>query len=212
MANLIDKLHWLGHSGFVVRNGKVIYFDPFKIGAGEKADLVLIGHDHFDHCSPDDVRKIVKASTIIVTVPDCRTKLADIAGKTAGIKLVKPGDSLNLEGIGIEVVPAYNLDKDFHPKSKHWVGFILEMDGEKLYHAGDTDLIPEMSSVRCDIALLPVSGSYCMNAEEAAQAAEKIKPKIAIPMHYGETAGSPEDGKRFAALCKCAVKILKQEN
>ena len=211
MANLIDKLHWLGHASFVIRNGKVIYFDPYKIDATEKADLLLITHEHFDHCSPDDLMKIVRHSTVIVTVPGNQSRLSSIAGQVSKIIFVKPGDALTLMGIGLQVIPAYNVNKNFHPKSKRWVGFVVEVDGEKIYHAGDTDLIPDMSSIRCDIALLPVCGTYVMTAEEAAKAADRIKPQIAVPMHYGDSVGSESDAKKFESLCECEVRILKKE-
>ncbi|MFC1453878.1 MBL fold metallo-hydrolase [Verrucomicrobiota bacterium] len=211
MANLIDKVHWLGHASFVIRNGKVIYFDPYKINSTEKADLILVTHEHFDHCSPDDIKQIVQPSTVIVTVPGNKAKLSPVAGEIAEIRFVKPGDTLTIQGIGIEAIPAYNVDKSFHPKSNEGVGFIVEVDGEKIYHSGDTDMIPEMGSVRCDIALLPVSGTYVMTAEEAAQAVAQIKPKIAVPMHYGDIVGNEDDAKRFQSLCECEFRIFNKQ-
>lgn len=211
MANLIDRVHWLGHASFVIRNGKVIYFDPYNISAAEKADLILVSHEHFDHCSADDIQKIIQPSTVIVTVPANQSKLSSVAGEIAEIKLVKPGETLTIDGIDIEAVPAYNVNKSFHPKASGWIGFVVEVDGERIYHAGDTDFIPEMSSVRCDIALLPVSGTYVMTAEEAAKAAAQIKPQIAVPMHYGDIVGNESDAKRFESLCECEVRILKKE-
>jgi len=211
MAGLIDKLHWLGHASFVIRNGKVIYFDPYKISARDKADLILITHEHFDHCSPDDVQAVVQPSTVIVTVAGSQAKLEPLAEQVAEIKFVKPGESLTVSGIPVESVPAYNVDKDFHPAANAWVGFVVEVDGERLYHPGDTDAIPAMDSVRCDIALLPVSGTYVMTAEEAADAAARIGPKIAVPMHYGDIVGDAGDARRFESLCQCEVRILPAE-
>ncbi len=211
MVSLIDKVHWLGHASFVIRNGKVIYFDPFKIDTKEKADIIFITHEHFDHCSEDDIKTIVQPSTVIVTVPGNQSKLSSLDSQIAEIKLVKPGDTLTVQEITIEVIPAYNVNKSFHPKSNEWVGFVVDVDGEKIYHAGDTDLIPNMSSVQCDIALLPVSGTYVMTAEEAAKAAAQINPQIAVPMHYGDIIGNENDARRFKTLCECEVRILNAE-
>jgi L-ascorbate metabolism protein UlaG (beta-lactamase superfamily) len=205
----LSFIHWLGHDTFRFDAEKVIYTDPFKIKDGKKADIILITHEHFDHCSPEDVDKIVKDKTIIVTTADCRDKLK---GK-GEIKVVKPGDKLTVEGVEIEAVPSYNTNKNFHPKANNWVGYIFNVKGIRIYIAGDTDYIPEMKNFKVDVALLPVSGTYVMTAEEAVKAALDIKPKIAIPMHYGEIVGSDADAKKFAnALSgKIEVKILKKE-
>lgn len=127
------------------------------------------------------------------------------------MKTVLPGDSLVVAGIAVEAVQAYNTNKNFHPRENGWVGFIVEIEGERVYHAGDTDLIPEMSAVRCDIALLPVSGTYVMTADEAARAAAVIKPKIVVPMHYGDIVGTVQDADKLKSLCSCEVRILPKE-
>lgn len=142
---------------------------------------------------------------MIVTVADCADKFR------GDVRIMKPGDSLKIEGVAIEAVPAYNTDKPNHPKVNGWVGFIIEMGGSRIYHAGDTDLIPEMDEIKADIALLPVGGTYTMTAEEAAQAAERINPQVAIPMHYGEIVGSRADAEKFKRLCSCEVRILELE-
>jgi L-ascorbate metabolism protein UlaG (beta-lactamase superfamily) len=139
---------------------------------------------------------------------------ADCAAKIKGtIKIVKPGDTLDVSGIKIEVVPSYNTNKQFHTKDKGWVGYIFVLAGERIYLAGDTDYIPEMKTFRADIALLPVSGTYVMTADEAVQAALDIKPKIAIPMHYGSIVGSGDDARKFAEKLrgKIVVEILPEE-
>ena len=202
-----SRIHWLGHDAFRIDGPVTIYFDPYKISGGPPADLVLISHEHYDHCSPEDLEKIAGPETIIVTVRSCLTKLS---GQT---KVVTPGDSLTVKGIPIEVVPAYNVDKAFHPKVNRWLGFIVEIDGVKIYHAGDTDLIPEMGEIQTDIALLPVSGTYVMTAEEAAEAALTINPALAIPMHYGTLVGDAADAERFKQLLegKVPVRIMKKE-
>lgn len=204
---MIEHIHWLGHDTFKITGEKIIYTDPFKIKKNDGADIILITHEHYDHCSPDDVKKIQKQDTVIVTPPDC-------AGKLKGdVRTVKPGDRLTVQGIEIEAVPSYNTNKQFHTKERNWVGYIFTVNGQKIYLAGDTDYIPEMKTFSADIALLPVSGTYVMTAEEAVKAALDIKPKVAIPMHYDSIVGSVKDAQRFAKGLKgkVEVKILKEE-
>jgi L-ascorbate metabolism protein UlaG (beta-lactamase superfamily) len=207
VTTMIKNIHWLGHDTFKVVGEKVIYTDPFKIKKKDTADIVLITHEHFDHCSPEDVKKIQGPNTVIVATSDCAQKLS---GK---IKVVKPGDKMNVEGIEIEAVPAYNTNKQFHTKDKGWVGYIFTVQGQRIYIAGDTDYIPEMKNFKVDIALLPVSGTYVMTADEAVKAALDIKPKVAIPMHYGSIVGSEKDAKKFAESLreKIEVVILKEQ-
>ena len=203
---MIENIHWLGHASFRIDGEKTIYIDPWKLAKGaKKADLILITHDHYDHCSPEDVAKIAKDDTVIVTIAAAAPKLK------GDVRIVKPGDSLTVAGIPIEAVPAYNVGKQFHPKEAGHVGFIVTVGGQRIYHAGDTDVIPEMDDIQADIALLPVGGTYTMTAEEAAQATNKIKPKVAVPMHYGTIVGSIEDAHRFRDLCQVEVSILPQE-
>ncbi len=201
---MIENIHWLGHATFkIVTEDKIIYIDPFQLKKKDQADIILITHEHFDHCSPEDVEKIQKPDTVIVTTSDCALKLS------GEIKKVKPGDKINVKGIEIEAVPAYNTNKKFHPKENNWVGYIINIKGTKIYHAGDTDKIPEMKDFKnIDIALLPVSGTYVMTAEEAAEAATIINPKIAVPMHYGSIVGSEKDAKKFADLLKGKIEVV----
>jgi len=201
---ILSKIVWLGHDGFRIDAGKTIYFDPYEITSGPKGDLILITHEHFDHCSPDDVAKIQHAGSVIVTDKDSAPKLS------GDVRVISVGESLTIDDVTIQAVPAYNTNKDFHPKSKGWLGFIVEIDGVKVYHAGDTDFIPEMKNFDVDIALLPVSGTYVMTADEAVAAALAIQPKIAIPMHYGAIVGAENDATRFkqALAGKVEVRIL----
>jgi L-ascorbate metabolism protein UlaG (beta-lactamase superfamily) len=204
---MIENIHWLGHDTFKVDGEKVIYTDPFKIKKKDVADIILITHEHYDHCSPDDVKKIQGEKTVIIATPDC-------AGKLSGnVKTVKPGDSLTVDGIAVEAVPSYNTNKQFHTKDRKWVGYIFTVNGKRIYIAGDTDRIPEMKTFRADIALLPVSGTYVMTAEEAVQAALDINPGIAVPMHYNSIVGSERDAEAFAEGLKgkIEVKILREE-
>tara|TARA_B100000315_G_C14476727_1_gene540984 strand:- start:308 stop:943 length:636 start_codon:yes stop_codon:yes gene_type:complete len=211
MSDLIEKIHWLGHASFLIETDKTIIIDPFKTKTEKKADILFISHEHYDHCSPDDIEKVIQPSTIIITVPGNQSKIAPFADKVADVKIVKPGDSLDIDSIHISVTPAYNTNKEFHPKSNDWVGFILTIDDTKLYYAADTDLIEEMNTIECDITILPVSGTYVMTPEEAAEATKILKPKVAIPMHYGDIVGTDEDAKKFESLCDCDVRILEKE-
>lgn len=197
-----NKIEWLGHDAFRVKSEKTVYFDPYQIAAGPKADLILISHDHFDHCSPEDVSRIQGPRTVIVTEKDSATRL------TGDIRIMKPGETLAIDGITVSAVPAYNTDKDFHPKHNEWLGFIVEMDGIKLFHAGDTDFIPEMKDLDVDIALLPVSGTYVMRSDQAVKAALAIHPKLAIPMHYGSVVGSKQDAIDFEEALKGKLDVL----
>lgn len=203
VENVFKNLRWLGHDAFLLRaGGKNIYFDPFQLGPGlPPADLICISHEHYDHCSPADVRMIQQPSTLIVTETRAAAKLQ---GK---IITLAPGARHEVEGVTIETVPAYNTNKQFHPQANRWLGFILTVGGVRIYHAGDTDYTPEMKNIRADIALLPVSGTYVMTAEEAAQAAIAIGPKIAVPMHYGAIVGTNDDARRFAAALAGKVRV-----
>ncbi|MCL4493173.1 MAG: MBL fold metallo-hydrolase [Nitrospirae bacterium] len=204
---MIQNIHWLGHDTFKITGDKIIYTDPFKIKQKDTADIILITHEHFDHCSPGDIEKIVGPDTVIVTVSDCAGKLA--GGKPGNIRTVEPGDIINVQGIDIEAVPAYNTDKKFHTKDRGWVGYIFTVNGRRIYIAGDTDHIPEMKTFKdIDIALLPVSGTYVMTAEEAARAALDIKPALAVPMHYGSIVGGKNDAERFAKELKGKIEVV----
>lgn len=200
---MLENIKWLGHAGFKLKGEKTVYIDPFKINDTEPADIIIVTHEHFDHLSPDDIKKIQTGKTVIATTPDLYSKFS------GNIKTISPGKYLNVDGIKIEAVPAYNLNKEFHPKVKNWMGVIVTINGKRIYHAGDTDNIPEMSALKnVDVALLPVSGTYVMTAEEAADAANKIMPKIAVPMHYGAIIGTRDDAEKFKKLCRCKVEIL----
>ena len=202
IEDFAKKIVWLGHDGFRIDASKTIYIDPFQISPGPEADLILITHEHFDHCSPDDVTKVQKPETVIITEKDSVPKLS------GDVREIKPGESLTVDDVKIEAVPSYNTDKDFHPQANGWLGFIVEIDGVRIYHAGDTDVIPEMKELNVDIALLPVSGTYVMTSEQAVNAALDINPKLAIPMHYGAIVGGEADAESFKNALEGKVEVV----
>lgn len=201
ISTISRKIEWLGHDAFRISTDKIIYFDPYQIEDNIPADIILITHEHYDHCSPEDVEKIQKEGTVIVTEEDSAKKLS------GDIRIMSPGDSISVHGMAIDAVPAYNTDKQFHPKHNNWLGFIIDIDNTRIYHAGDTDYIPEMKNFHVDIALLPVSGTYVMTAEEAAKAALAIEPALAIPMHYGNIVGTEDDALSFKHALEGKVEV-----
>ena len=212
---MIEKLHWLGHASFRLDGQKTVYFDPWKLPKGSKyADIILISHEHFDHFSKDDVARISSKDTVIITSETVARQLKGSKVPYKDIKAMAPGDAFEALGVIVKAVTSYNVNKSFHTRDSKKLGFIISIDGSSLYHAGDTDKIPEMKEHRCDIAILPVSGTYVMTSEEASQAALAIKPKIAVPMHYGDIVGSIEDAKNFKDLLKgkVEVRILEKES
>lgn len=205
---MLDRLHWLGQAGFYIEapEGRIIYFDPYQVKDNlPKADIILVSHEHFDHCSIEDIEKLAKADTVIIG-PSVAVK-----GLSYQVEVLKPGEKVKVKDIQVEGIASYNLNKNFHPKSAGNLGFIITVDNTRIYHAGDTDLIPEMKDIKADIALLPVGGTYTMDAREAASAANSINPKLAIPMHFGSVVGSLKDAQDFQKFCKVESKILQQE-
>jgi L-ascorbate metabolism protein UlaG (beta-lactamase superfamily) len=203
---MLSNVKWLGHATLLFKAGKIVYIDPYQLkGNPVKADLILITHDHYDHLSEADIDKIRTEDTILV-MPAAVQK--DLRGDVRKIAI---GETLNFGNIAVRAVPSYNTNKNFHPKSAGNVGYILTIDNIRYYHAGDTDIIPEMEDFDVDVAFLPVGGTYTMTPEEAAAAARIIGPKIAVPIHYDSIVGSMEDAQSFAKLCDSPVKILPRE-
>jgi len=201
---MVLKLTWLGHASFKIEGKSTIYIDPWKISEKERADIILITHSHYDHLSPTDISKIQTSKTIILTPPDGVKKLK------GDVRKIKPGQTISIKEVKVETVPAYNLSKSYHPKKNNWVGYIVETEGARIYHSGDTDFIPEMKKIKVDIALLAIGGTYTMTAKEAAEAANSINPQLAIPMHYGDIVGTESDAKLFEKISKVKVRVLRK--
>lgn len=204
---ILDGLEWLGHSGFRLCLGSTtVYIDPFRCGEGPTADLLLITHEHFDHFSRSDVERLSGPETVSFGPPAVVEHLAGDA------HALVPGDEAEFGPITVRAVAAYNTNKlssdglPFHPREAGGLGYLLEYGGARIYHAGDTDVIPEMDAAAgCEVALLPTSGTYVMTAQEAAEAARRLAPGVAVPMHWGTTAGSRADALEFARRCADAT-------
>lgn len=199
MSNTIE---WLGHATILIRSKKRVMVDPWKLGEAQPADLVLITHNHYDHCSPEDIAKVRGPETVVVGPPSVVAELGE------GVTGISPGEEIKAAGLSIAAIAAYNVGKPYHPRSAGGVGYVVAVEGERIYIAGDTDHTPEMDAVQADVALLPVGGTYTMTAREAAEAANAIKPKLAIPVHYGDIVGSVADAREFESLCDVSVKVL----
>lgn len=207
LPTILEHLHWLGHASFRLDGPPVIYFDPVDIGSEPpQADIILISHSHGDHLSMPDIRLISGPETVIITIPDIAGMFETLDVEYAEARAAQPGEQMTVGDVEIETVPAYNIDKSYHPKEAGYLGFIVTLGGERLYFAGDTDHIPEMAEIDCDVALLPVGGTYTMDIEEAAQAAADIGPKVAVPMH-----DRGADLEAFRDLCDCPVVVMESE-
>jgi L-ascorbate metabolism protein UlaG (beta-lactamase superfamily) len=211
---MIENIHWLGHDSFRLDGSSTVYIDPWKLGVGAPpADVVLVTHDHYDHLSAADIAKVSTPATTVVGP-------ASVTDQIDGVKTitVSPGDTVIVGAVSVTAVAAYNVDKFrapgevFHPRSAGYVGYIVQLDGLRVYHAGDTDAIAEMGDVRCDVALLPVSGTYVMTADEALRAAGMIEAAVIVPMHYGDIVGSEADAVRLKESSPIPVEILPLES
>lgn len=206
---MVERIQWLGHASFKLSGSKTVYIDPWKLpeGEGGDGDLVLVTHDHYDHCSPSDIKAALASDGEVIAAMCCREKLPKAYHYTRAWELHR-----DVNGLKVYATAAYNIDKHFHKKELGHVGFVVELDGIKIYHAGDCDAFPHMSDIECDIALLPVSGTYVMNPVEAVDACHMLKPQVAIPMHWGDpdVVGTKQDAEKFKALAPCEVVILDQ--
>ena len=205
---MLDKIEVLIHSSIKFSKGLIIYFDPYKIDRDyHDADIIFITHDHYDHYSPLDIKKVIKDDTIIVAPQDIGEKLS-----TNNVIGVVPNKNYEVLNIKFKTIPAYNVNKNFHPKENNWVGYLLEYNNIKYYIAGDTDITKENQDIVCDVAFVPIGGVYTMDYQEAAKLINKIKPRIAVPTHYGLIVGNKDDGIKFSKLlnnnieCKIFIK------
>ncbi len=211
---MLENVEVLCHSSIKINKEKVIYIDPFKIEKNyNDADIVFITHDHYDHYSEEDIDKVINENTIIIIPEELLTKLLRKGINKNAIITVEPNEKYMVQGIKFETIPAYNTNKTFHPKENDWVGYIITLDGIRYYIAGDTDITEENRKVKCDVAFVPVGGTYTMNYSEAAELVNIIKPKIAVPIHYGSVVGTKQDATNFIKLLHSSIKgiiLMKQ--
>ena len=207
---MLENIQVLYHSSIKINIEKVIYIDPFKIEDNcHDADIIFITHSHYDHYSEEDIKKIIKENTKIVVTNDLQETASKLTNEENVIS-VQPNEKYCVAGIIFETIPAYNLNKQFHPKQNNWVGYVIELNGLKYYIAGDTDITDENKKVKCDVAFVPVGGTYTMTAKEAADLINIIKPKMAVPIHYGSVVGTKQDATDFVNLLDKGIegKIL----
>ncbi len=209
---MLEYIEVLCHSSIKINKEKVIYIDPFKIEKNyNDADIVFITHDHYDHYSEEDIDKVINENTIIIIPEELLTKLLRKGFRKDSIITVEPNKKYMIQGMKFETIPAYNTNKQFHPKENGWVGYIIEIKGVRYYIAGDTDITEENRRVKCDVAFVPVGGTYTMDFKEAATLVNEIKPKMAIPIHYGDIVGTKQDAIDFSKLLhpeiKCEILI-----
>lgn len=205
---MLENIEVLCHSCIKFNKEEVIYFDPFKIEKNyNDANVIFITHDHYDHYSEEDIDKVIKERTIIVAPEDMLTKLLKKGFERENILLVEPNEKYRVRGIEFQTIPAYNVNKQFHPKANEWVGYLIELEGITYYIAGDTDITEENKKVNCDVAFVPVGGTFTMDYKEAAELINEIKPKIAVPTHYGSIVGEKSDGVSFSKLVSPEIKV-----
>ncbi len=191
------------HSSIRIEDEKVVYFDPFKIEEeSHDADVIFITHDHFDHFSVEDICKVEKEDTVYV-IPECMYNL--LGGEN--VVTMNPGDKGVVEGMDVMAIPSYNPNKAFHPKDKGYVGYLVKIGGKTVYVAGDCDMNEDNRKVKCDIALVPIGGTYTMDHAEAAELVNLIRPQLAIPTHYGDVAGDKSAGEKFAKLVDPSIRV-----
>lgn len=204
---MLEDIEVLYHSCIRMNKEKMIYIDPYHIEKNyNDADMIFITHDHYDHYSEEDIDKVRKNNTIFIVPDNLLNKLIKKGINDENIIALDPGDAENIDGIKVEAIHSYNIDKPFHPKENNWLGYVIEIDGVRYYIAGDTDITEENKIIKCDVAFVPVGGTYTMNFSEAAQLVNIIKPKIAVPIHYGSVVGTKQDATDFIKLLYTTTK------
>lgn len=204
---MLNNIEVLCHSSIRINKEKTIYIDPFKIDRNyNDADIIFITHDHYDHYSEEDIDKVINENTIIVIPEELLTKVLKKGINKEAIVTVEPNKKYMVQGIKFETVPAYNTNKTFHPKENDWVGYVIELNDIRYYIAGDTDITEENKKVKCNVAFVPVGGTYTMDFKEAAQLVNEIQPKVAVPIHYGSVVGTKQDAEEFIKLLHTNIK------
>ena len=204
---MLNNIEVLYHSSIRINKEKTIYIDPFKIDRNyNDADIIFVTHDHYDHYSEEDIDKVINENTVIVIPEELLTKVLKKEINKEAIVTVEPNKKYMVQGIKFETVPAYNINKTFHPKENDWVGYVIELNDVKYYIAGDTDITEENKKVKCDVAFVPVGGTYTMDFKEAAQLVNEIQPKVAVPIHYGSVVGTKQDAEEFIKLLHTNIK------
>lgn len=191
----------------ITSEGIIIYFDPYNIeNKTNDADYIFLTHNHYDHFDPQSIDKIKKASTKFVFPLTMEKDFTEIYPNIKNNLLVIPNTTYQIDDLKVKTIPSYNLNKKYHPQTKKWVGYILTIANETIYVAGDTDNIPELNNINCNIALVPIGGTYTMTYQEAANLINKIKPRVVIPTHYGSVVGNLTDGEKFAKIIDKNIK------
>lgn len=205
MSDHLDGITWFrGSSVRIRRMGIEIHVDPLAVDEDSEADFVLLTHPHYDNFSEDDIARVRGRNTVLIAPASMKKQLDDAD------HFMRPGDMLQLDGFDVLAVPAHNVDKKFHTPEDGWLGYVFTVGETTYYHAGDTDFLPAMYGIRCDVAFLPVGGHYTMNADEAARAAEACGAEILVPIHWGESHGTDQDIERLRTLFPRTVSVLER--
>lgn len=208
----LDNIEVFTQSSIRVKSSSaILYLDPFQLKEEtHDADYIFITHMHPDHFSIKDIRKVLKDNTILIVPTKMLDDAKELEREVSSIMPVSPGIYKEINGLEFETVPAYNTIKPFHPKRAEWVGYILRIDGKRIYISGDTGATKEAKQVKCDVALVPIGGTFTMDAKRAAELINIIRPEYAIPTHYGCGVGKKSDGKAFASLVKSPIKVIEK--